>query len=111
MGQQTDAFNRIHDDVEEHHHQCNVLVNDLEQLVEDERQRYVARAIQDLDYETEAVKQLVSLDLVSGSRRVPMHDEPATNHDLGEDAADDDEQVQAAGDPGVETWPGFAGPI
>jgi len=45
------------------------------------------------------------------SRCVPVDDEPAANEDLGENAPDDDDQVQATGDSRVELRPSFDGPV
>jgi hypothetical protein len=40
-----------------------------------------------------------------------VDDEPAANEDLGENAPDDDDQVQATGDSGVELRPSFCDAI
>jgi hypothetical protein len=59
MSEQTDALNGSHHKVEEHHQQSDVLVHHLEQVIEDERQGYLAkRAIEDLGHEAQPIEHL-----------------------------------------------------
>src|SRR6202034_4092609 len=103
MSEQTDAFNGVYDEAEKDHHQSDVFVDHLEQVVQDENQGYIAHAIKDFDHKAQAIEQFVRLDVVCRGRCVPVDNEPTTNEDLGEYATEDDDQVQAAGDSGVES--------
>src|SRR5580704_9054405 len=111
MSEYTDAFNCVRDQVKKEHHQCDVLVDDLEQLIEDDRQGYITRAIKDFDHKAQPIKQFVRLDVLRCSRGIPVDDEPAANEDLRENAPDDDDQVQPTGDSGVELRPSVCDPI
>src|ERR1035438_5036677 len=111
MSEQTDAFNGVHDAGEKDHHQSDVLVDHLEQVVQDENQGYIAHAIKDFDHKAQPIEQFVCLDVVCRGRCVPVDNETTTNEDLGEYASDDDHQVQGTGDSGVESRPGLRDPI
>jgi hypothetical protein len=76
MTEQTDALDGSPHQAEEHQQQSEAPVHHLEQVVEDECQRHIARTIEDLHRKAQPIEQLVGHDVVRRSRSVPMHDQP-----------------------------------
>src|SRR5688572_13606435 len=81
----------------QHHHNRQIPVDDLEQLVQKQFQRDATQQVEDLDRETQAIHQLVRRDVASSRRGIAAHDQLVTNAELRVRTADDDDQVQDAG--------------
>ncbi len=85
---------------EEHDKQREPPAHHLEQVIEDDRQRYIAQEYDDVDRDARPIEQLVPQDVVRRSCRIARHNNRGRYEANGEEAPDNDDQVQA--------WPGAA---
>ena len=82
---------------------ATLLVHHLEQVIEDEYQRHIARAIEDLSREAQPIEQFVRHDIVRSSSGVSIHDQPTANENLGEYARQYGDEIKHTRNPGLET--------
>src|SRR5712692_6592454 len=83
----------------------------LEQLIEDERHDGIASETDQISRPTKTVQRLVRQNVGRCSRGVATHKNPAAHEDLGESAGGAGDQVQHAGDSGLETRRRFCNPF
>jgi hypothetical protein len=102
MSEQTDALNGVCEEGEQSHHQCEVLIYHLQQLVQDEDQRHIADAVQQFHDEAHSVEQIVYTDVVCRGSGVSGDNESGTNEKFRESSTDNDEQIQSTGESGIE---------
>ena len=98
LAEQTGGLDAGRDQDQEGVEQGQAAVHDLEQLVEDHRQRDAGEDHDDVRGDAGPVQQLVGLEVGCGGRRVGGEHGGAHEADR-EGAADNVDQVQCAGDP------------
>src|SRR5580704_6102965 len=103
MIKQNNGLNCRTHQVEEHISPGDVPVHNLEQVIENDRQRYVGQAGDNLGYETQPVPCLMSQNVCRCRRSIARHKQDGANEDDREYACDYVDQVKAAADSGLQT--------